>query len=110
MKEKIMLFFVAAQLTKIKFSKYRKPSLTFRHALNLRVAQCAAICAVSICTCARSQPLPEAQPITLPADAPLLKTEAVSTPVRAARAWSTALAPNARGGWNFITQLYQAGS
>jgi hypothetical protein len=28
-------------------------------------------------------------------------------PVRVARAWTTALAPNARGGWNFITQTYE---
>ena len=31
-------------------------------------------------------------------------------PVRVARAWTTALAPNARGGWNFITQTYEHGS
>jgi hypothetical protein len=33
--------------------------------------------------------------------------DAVTVPVRAARAWTTALAPNARGGWNFITQTYE---
>ena len=30
--------------------------------------------------------------------------------MRSARAWTTALAPNARGGWNFITQTYEYGS
>jgi outer membrane protein assembly factor BamB len=28
-------------------------------------------------------------------------------PMRVARAWTTALAPNPRGGWNFITQTYE---
>src|SRR5262245_24926393 len=36
--------------------------------------------------------------------------EAPIVPVRAARTWTTALAPNARGGWNFITQTYERGS
>ncbi len=36
-----------------------------------------------------------------------LQTEWLATPVRASRAWSTALAPNARGGWNFITQVFE---
>jgi hypothetical protein len=62
---------------------------------------------VATASCAHSQTLPEAKPIALPANPPTLKTEVVSTPVHAARSWSTALAPNARGGWNFITQYYQ---
>jgi hypothetical protein len=33
--------------------------------------------------------------------------EAITVPVRVARAWTTALAPNARGGWSFITQTYE---
>ena len=35
---------------------------------------------------------------------------AAIVPMRSARAWTTALAPNARGGWNFITQTYEYGS
>jgi hypothetical protein len=33
--------------------------------------------------------------------------EAVGIPVRASRTWASALAPNARGGWNFITQSFE---
>jgi hypothetical protein len=47
------------------------------------------------------------QTVTLDANAPAFKTELLGTPVSAARAWSTALTPNARGGWNFITQIYE---
>ncbi|MBI4023565.1 MAG: hypothetical protein HY360_01200 [Verrucomicrobia bacterium] len=36
-----------------------------------------------------------------------LKTQLVSVPVRSSRAWSTALASNSRGGFNFITQFYE---
>jgi hypothetical protein len=31
----------------------------------------------------------------------------VSTPVTNARTWSSGLAPNAAGGWNYITQIYE---
>jgi hypothetical protein len=54
-----------------------------------------------------SHALPATKIITFDANAPTLKTELLSTPVSSARSWSTALAPNARGGWNFITQLYE---
>jgi hypothetical protein len=70
----------------------------------------ALFCTLSVASCVHSEPLPPAEPITLPSNAPTLKTEVVSTPVSAARSWSTALAPNARGGYNFITQLMQVGS
>lgn len=43
-------------------------------------------------------------------NAPPLRTEQVCVPVRSSRSWSTALAPNARGGFNFITQLYEVKS
>jgi len=36
-----------------------------------------------------------------------LATTLIGAPVRSARAWATALAPNKRGGWNFITQTYE---
>jgi hypothetical protein len=70
----------------------------------------ALLCTLSVASCVHSEPLPPDEPITLPANAPQLKAEVVSTPVRAARSWSTALAPNARGGWNFITQYFQVNS
>jgi hypothetical protein len=70
----------------------------------------ALFCVTGAASCAQSQSLPAPQPITLPTNPSVLKTEVVSTPVRAERAWSTALAPNARGGYNFITQLLQVGS
>jgi hypothetical protein len=38
---------------------------------------------------------------------PELQTERVCVPVQSSRAWSTALAPNGRGGFNFITQLHE---
>ena len=34
-------------------------------------------------------------------------TSSLGEPVRVARVWTTALAPNKRGGWNFITQTYE---
>lgn len=40
-------------------------------------------------------------------NAPPLRTEPACVPVRSSRAWSTALAPNARGGLNFITQYWE---
>src|SRR5690606_24760155 len=48
--------------------------------------------------------------ITFDAAVPILTTKVVSSPVSSARYWSTAVAPNARGGWNFITQHFQANS
>jgi hypothetical protein len=60
-----------------------------------------------LASCVRSQVLPETKTIMPGAGMPVLKTELLATPVRSARAWSTALAPNMRGGWNFITQLYE---
>lgn len=36
--------------------------------------------------------------------------ETLGVPVQFARAWATAVAPNPRGGWNFITQTYELGS
>src|SRR5690349_13147070 len=41
---------------------------------------------------------------------PEIQTERVCVPVRSSRSWSTALAPNGRGGFNFITQLYEVKS
>lgn len=41
------------------------------------------------------------------AEAPALRTEKLAQPIRSARAWTTALAPNPRGGFNFITQLWE---
>lgn len=34
----------------------------------------------------------------------------LGTPVKSARTWTSALVPNARGGWNFITQSWELGS
>lgn len=45
-----------------------------------------------------------------PPASPEIQTERVCVPVRSSRAWSTALAPNGRGGFNFITQLYEVKS
>jgi hypothetical protein len=73
----------------------------------VRLLSGALFCVVATASCAHAQTLPPTQSIALPANPPTLKTEVVSTPVRASRSWSTALAPNARGGWNFITQYYQ---
>lgn len=36
--------------------------------------------------------------------------ELLGIPVQDARVWATAIAPNNRGGWNFITQSYELGS
>lgn len=36
--------------------------------------------------------------------------ELVAVPVQSARAWTSALAPNKRGSWNFITQIYERDS
>ena len=38
-----------------------------------------------------------------------LRVEALGSPVRSARTWTSALVPNARGGWNFITQSWELG-
>ncbi len=53
---------------------------------------------------------PPPAPAAAPGLAAEIPTELVSEPVHAARAWTTALAPNRRGGWNFITQTYEYGS
>jgi hypothetical protein len=39
-----------------------------------------------------------------------IQTQRVCVPVRSSRAWSTAIAPNGRGGFNFITELFEYGS
>lgn len=39
-----------------------------------------------------------------------LRVEALGSPVRASRTWTSALVPNKRGGWNFITQSLEQGS
>jgi hypothetical protein len=62
------------------------------------------VCSAS---CAYSQPVPDVTTVTFQAHVPAIKTQLVSTPVSSARAWSTAIAPNERGGWNFITQVYE---
>src|SRR5206468_2068361 len=36
-----------------------------------------------------------------------LRLEPLGTPIRSVRMWTSALAPNPRGGWNFITQAYE---
>ncbi len=36
-----------------------------------------------------------------------VELEALGTPVRSSRVWSSALAPNNRGGWNFIIHSYE---
>jgi hypothetical protein len=40
----------------------------------------------------------------------VVQEELIAMPVRSSRAWTSALAPNRRGGWNFITQIYDVGS
>ncbi len=35
-----------------------------------------------------------------------LRVESIGTPVKSARYWTTGLSPNPRGGYNFITQIY----
>src|SRR5262249_38316498 len=39
-----------------------------------------------------------------------LRLTSVGAPVQSARAWMSALVPNPRGGWNFITQSWELGS
>ena len=39
-----------------------------------------------------------------------LHAPVIGQPIRGARAWATALVPNRRGGWNYITQTYEAQS
>lgn len=64
----------------------------------------------------RVAPAPRVQ-ITSPAQTPSamldphqpLHVEALGSPVRSARTWTSALVPNARGGWNFITQSWELG-
>lgn len=53
-------------------------------------------------------PTPSTEPAldALDPSAPLV-VHSVGTPVRASRTWASALAPNARGGWNFITQSFE---
>ena len=36
-----------------------------------------------------------------------LRVESLGSPVRSSRTWTTALVPNARSGWNFITQSWE---
>jgi hypothetical protein len=50
-----------------------------------------------------------ASPAVLDPKAPL-QVELVGEPVHSVRTWTTALAPNPRGGWNFITQAWEVGS
>lgn len=45
-------------------------------------------------------------PIAFDPDAPVL-VDTIGAPIRSARTWTTALAPNARGGWNLIAQTYE---
>ena len=45
-------------------------------------------------------PVPPKAPLDVP----------IATPVRAVRTWTSAIAPNKRGGWNFITQSYELDS
>jgi outer membrane protein assembly factor BamB len=49
---------------------------------------------------------PQASAVPLDPEVPL-RVEALGTPVRSSRAWTTALVPNARGGWNFIAQSWE---
>ncbi|HMG57772.1 MAG TPA: hypothetical protein VK601_29930, partial [Kofleriaceae bacterium] len=49
---------------------------------------------------------PDQNPVATPTSG-TVTSEAAVVPMRSARAWTTALAPNARGGWNFITQTYE---
>jgi hypothetical protein len=39
-----------------------------------------------------------------------LRVQSLGSPVRSSRTWTTALVPNARGGWNFIAQSWELGS
>lgn len=57
------------------------------------------------CSGNTSEPKAPPAPTSPPQVAP--PGELVSEPMRVARAWTTALAPNKRGGWNFITQTYE---
>jgi hypothetical protein len=50
------------------------------------------------------------QPLAAGKPAPLLASEVMGAPVRSERVWLTALAPNKRGTWNFITQAHELNS
>lgn len=41
---------------------------------------------------------------------PAAKVEVIGTPVRSARTWAWPVTPNPRGGYNFITQVWNSGS
>ncbi len=54
-------------------------------------------------------PMPRSTAVPLDPHAPLRLTM-LGAPVRSSRTWTTALVPNARGGWNLITQTWELGS
>src|SRR5262249_9507001 len=84
----------------------------------LALAACSVCSVCSVCSGAPpAPPTPPASPAAPPQPSPAAApqpspaaSDAPIVPVRAARAWTTALAPNPRGGWNFITQIYEHGS
>lgn len=53
-----------------------------------------------------ADPSNTAAPVPAPA-ASTISSQLVGAPVRSSRVWFTALAPNKRGGWNFITQSHE---
>ena len=67
---------------------------------------------LALVACSSSSPPPEPRPIPAPKPSQLdphqsLAVESLGAPVRASRTWASALAPNRRGGWNFITQSFE---
>jgi hypothetical protein len=65
------------------------------------------IALVTCAACSSKQPPREK---TATREVHAFSVTSLGEPVRAARAWTSALAPNARGGWNFITQTWENGS
>lgn len=58
-----------------------------------------------------SRPVAPLEPVSQdPSGLPVLQADVVGAPMRSARTWLTALAPNKRGGWNFITQTHEVTS
>jgi hypothetical protein len=75
----------------------------------------AAVLALLLIACGHSNPAAPPKATTTARVEPAFKfdpnapvqVESLGVPVRASRAWTTALAPNKRGGWNFITQAFE---
>lgn len=76
----------------------------------LCVLMACAVCHSDRSRSAPSAPLPAKKEAAVLDPAAPLRVELLGSQVRSARAWTSAVVPNARGGWNFITQSWEHGS